>query len=278
MTPLMSIKKLTSLLGDKRLIVLDCRFQLVSTPQDPHAGYSAYLAQHIPNAHYVDLNRDMSSAVVADVTGRHPLPSPTQLQTLFNAVGLADDSIVVCYDASGGAFAVRMWWLLQWCGFSSTALLDGGWQAWLAANGAVSQDIPAALQGTFQLQSTADWVITAKDIVKNNSAFQLFDARGTDRFHGQNETIDPVAGHIPNAHSMPFTDNLDARGNFKSAGELKKRFLVSPSQTTTVHYCGSGVTACHNWFAMTLAGIPPGKLYAGSWSDWITDPTRPIET
>ena len=278
MSPLISPEQLLSKLDNPNLIIIDCRFQLIAGPEDAHPGLTSYRQQHIPNAQYADLNVDLSSPVIPGVTGRHPLPNLEQLEQRLKQWGVCEDSQIVCYDSSGGAFAVRLWWLLQWCGFNAVSVLDGGWQAWKALHGPVSAEITTPTSGDFAIRSIKDWVITAEDIMKTPAGFRLMDARGADRYRGDNETIDPVAGHIPLAASLPFTDNLTTGGQFQSADTLRSRFSPFIETGTLVHYCGSGVTACHNWFAMTLAGLPPGKLYAGSWSDWITDPQRPIAT
>lgn len=277
MSPLISPAQLLAKLGNPNLIIIDCRFQLVAGPDDAEPGQTAYKQQHIPNALYANLDSDLSSPHIPGVTGRHPLPNLQQFEQRLQQWGLCDHSEVVCYDSSGGAFAVRLWWLLNWCGFSSVSVLDGGWQAWQSSQGPVSNEVPTSVSGDFVIRSTQDWVVTAEDIVNNPADYRLIDARGADRYRGENETIDPIAGHIPGAVSAPFTENLTPDGYFQPIDRLSARFLPLIDTATPTHYCGSGVTACHNWFAMTLLGLQPGKLYAGSWSDWITEPLRPIE-
>jgi len=278
MPPLMSVDALIAQLDDPHIVIIDCRFQLVAGPVDAHPGHTAYQMSHIPKAQYADLNVDLSSAVVAGLTGRHPLPDLTHFQMRLRQWGVNQESRVVCYDSSGGAFAVRLWWLMRWCGFDAVSVLDGGWQQWLHHKAPVTSDTETPLRGNVTLGPMKDWLISAEDIMQQPTTYQLIDARGADRYRGENETIDPVAGHIPGAYSAPFTNNLSEDGRFLPADRLRARFAPLLGDAITGHYCGSGVTACHNWFAMTLAGLTPGKLYPGSWSDWINDPQRPVET
>ena len=262
---------LEKILESDRLVILDCRHNLM----DPDEGSQLYLESHIPGAVYLNIDSDLSGNIIPGQTGRHPLPEKDALIRLINRLGLDTESKVVCYDASHGAFAARAWWLLHWAGLTDIAILNGGFVQWTRLGLPVTKSIPqlaaSAWIPTFddRLIVSADWILShASDI-------QLVDARAADRFRGENETIDPVAGHIPGAICRPFLGNLNEHGCFASMEEIARRFISIDKPI--VHYCGSGVTACHNFFAMALAGIEPGRIYPGSWSEWITNPDRPIE-
>ncbi|MNS87096.1 3-mercaptopyruvate sulfurtransferase [compost metagenome] len=216
------------------------------------------------------------------MTGRHPLPDPQRLVERLRAWGIDNDSDIVLYDDGPGAFAARAWWLLAWLGKrSGVAILDGGLKAWHAAGLPLSLDPPAKREGTFSGEPDVSLVVDAAQLSERlgKPDLTLIDARGLPRFRGEVEPIDPVAGHIPGAQCAAFTDNLGPEGHFLPVDQLKKRFaekLGKRAPEQLVAYCGSGVTACHNLFALALAGYPLGKLYAGSWSEWITDPQRQV--
>jgi thiosulfate/3-mercaptopyruvate sulfurtransferase len=270
---------LQSLIDSCRVVILDCRFDLAA----PEAGREAYLRAHIPTARYVDLNRDLSAPVSAE-TGRHPLPEPARLAALFGALGIGPDSQVVAYDEMNGSFAARLWWLLRWLGHERVAVLDGGFRAWLAAKSPVESGEPkhSAPAAEFRADPDATAVVTAPELIRALSDRQhlLVDARAPERFAGTTEPIDPVAGHVPGAVNHPFTDNLAADGRFLPAAELARRWrerLAGKAPAAVIAMCGSGVTACHDLLAMELAGLSGAKLYAGSWSEWIRDPKRPVE-
>ncbi|WLH45995.1 sulfurtransferase [Pseudomonas beijingensis] len=260
------------------LIILDCRFAL----EDPDYGQRSYAEGHIAGASFADLERDLSGPVTKGVTGRHPLPEPEALIARLKAWGLDNDSDVVLYDDGPGAYAARAWWLLAWLGKrDGVYILDGGLKAWHAAGLPLSLDPPQNSLGTFTGAPDASLLINAQALQQRlgESAMTLLDARALPRFKGEIEPIDPVAGHIPGAQCAAFTDNLGADGRFLPADQLKQRFaekLGERSPTELVAYCGSGVTACHNLFALCLAGYPLGRLYAGSWSEWINDPQRGV--
>jgi thiosulfate/3-mercaptopyruvate sulfurtransferase len=263
-------------LGNPALAVIDCRFDLLH----PDAGREAYLKAHIPGAGYADLNHDLSASIQAH-TGRHPLPAPEAFARRMGALGIGNDSQVVAYDEANGSFAARLWWLLRWIGHQRVAVLDGGIKAWLARGGEVqSGDTPAPGRHlTVRLQphavASSDEVETA---LKSPDTL-LLDARAPERFAGTVEPIDAVAGHIPGAVNHPFSANLEADGRFLPRDELERRWrarLGSETPKNLVAMCGSGVTACHNLLSLELAGRPGGKLYAGSWSEWIRDPRRPV--
>jgi thiosulfate/3-mercaptopyruvate sulfurtransferase len=262
------------------LVVLDCRFAL----EDPDYGQRSYAEGHIAGASFADLERDLSGPVIKGVTGRHPLPEPEALIERIQAWGISDDSDIVLYDDGPGAFAARAWWLLAWLGKrNGVYILDGGLKAWHAAGLPLSLDAPQERRGSFTGSPDASLLLSAQALQQRlgQPDMTLLDARALPRFKGEVEPLDPVAGHIPGAQCVAFADNLGADGRFLPADQLKQRFaekLEDRSPTNLVAYCGSGVTACHNLFALCLAGYPLGKLYAGSWSEWITDPQREVAT
>jgi thiosulfate/3-mercaptopyruvate sulfurtransferase len=263
-------------------VIVDCRFDLAR----PQWGAEAYAESHVPHAVYAHLERQLSGPI-SPASGRHPLPSMESFARTLGDWGIDKDVQVVAYDQSNSAYAARLWWLLRSAGHECVAVLNGGFAAWQRAGQPVTaklerklprQFIPApqrsGVVSTTQLQA----LIAAGDL--NSAQRTLLDARAADRFAGQNETLDPVAGHIPGARSAPFAGNLDAHGRFLSAEALRSRWLANlqgadPNQVIST--CGSGVTACHNLLAMEVAGLPGAQLYAGSWSEWIRDPERPVE-
>lgn len=272
--------------ADSNWAVLDCRFDL---PR-PEWGVAAYAAGHVPKALYVHLDRDLSGQVSAG-SGRHPLPAPERLAETFGRWGIDEKVQVVAYDQGNGAYAARVWWLLRWLGHQKAAVLNGGFAAWqqaglptdtAAARRSPRTFTPRPVQG--QVVSTAELerALKAGELASGRSV--LVDARAADRFAGQNETIDPVAGHIPGARNHPFARNLDAQGRFLPAAELRTRWAATSGEPAAgktgaarvIAMCGSGVTACHNLLALAIAGLPGGRLYAGSWSEWIRDPARPV--
>lgn len=260
---------------DPGWVIVDCRFSLA----DPAAGYIAYQNGHLPGAVHADLERDLSGPVTPE-TGRHPLPDPRRLADRFGAWGIGPGIQVVVYDDVGGAFASRLWWSLRWLGHEDVALLDGGLGAWVAAgfalSTALSQPTPRVFGGKVCPEfSTIDTVE-----LQALSAGLLLDARSRERYRGEQEPIDPVAGHIPGAVSAPVDGNLGSDGRFLPTAALRERFerlLAGAAPTAVIHYCGSGVMACHNLLAMEHAGLTGSRLYPGSWSEWIRDPSRPIE-
>ena len=255
-------------------LVVDCCFNLADTEY----GRRVYAQGHIPGAHYLHLDDDLSSPITPD-SGRHPLPDVEKLAATLRALGLRNNTQVVVYDDNGGAMAGRLWWLLRWMGHQAVAVLDGGWQAWQQQQGTLSPDPPKVpVEGNFQPQLQSGFTVTALDLRQANSPWQLVDARAAERFRGEMEPIDPIAGHIPGALNRPLTDNLQ-NGYFKSAGQLRaewEQVLQGCNLAQIVHMCGSGVTACHNQLAMEVAGLSGTRLYPGSWSEWIRDPQRPI--
>lgn len=260
------------------LVILDCRFAL----EDPDYGQRSYAEGHIAGSSFADLERDLSGRVVKGVTGRHPLPDPATLIERLEAWGINADSDVVLYDDGPGAFAARAWWLLAWLGKrDGVFILDGGLKAWHAAGLPLSLDAPGTAPGSFTGKPDNSLLVSAEQLQKRlgRPTLTLLDARAQPRFRGEVEPIDPVAGHIPGAQCVAFSENLGSDGRFLPADQLKQRFaakLGDRSPSELVVYCGSGVTACHNLFALCLAGYPLASLYAGSWSEWITDPTRAV--
>ena len=264
--------------NDASLVILDCRFSLA----DPQAGEQAYRAGHIPGARYADLERHLSSPVTAQ-SGRHPLPDPQALIAQLRRWGVSNRSQVIAYDDMGGAMAVRLWWLLRWLGHRAVAVLDGGLPAWHAAGGALSRDVPSPATGDFAgAADDAAWLSTGA-LVEALATAEVFllDARAAERYRGEVEPIDPVAGHVPGAYTRPLNHNLQADGRWRAPAALRAEFealLGGRTPVEVVHMCGSGVTACHNLLAMEHAGLSDSRLYAGSWSEWIRDPARPVAT
>ncbi|MGV3522898.1 MAG: sulfurtransferase [Candidatus Sericytochromatia bacterium] len=255
-----------------RPVVIDVRFSL----QDAQWGEQAYAAGHLPGAVYLDLNRDLSGPV-APHGGRHPFPDAEQLRQTLASCGISDASQVVAYDDAGGMFAVRLWALLRWLGHDAVQVLDGGLQAWEAAGLPLSQDLPSPTPGTLSLHLRPEWLIERSEIVARSGELNLVDARSAERYRGENESLDPRAGHIPGARNRPFADNLTA-GRFKSARELERDFqaLGLHKQSEIVVYCGSGVTANHTLLALEEANYLNTRLYVGSWSDWVSYPDSPV--
>ncbi|HXR00959.1 MAG TPA: sulfurtransferase [Pseudomonas sp.] len=262
------------------LVILDCRSSL----DDLDYGQRSYAEGHIEGSSYADLLNDLSGPISKGVTGRHPLPDPQTLIERLRFWGVNNDSEVVLYDDGPGAYAARAWWLLAWLGKrEGVYVLDGGLKAWHAAGQPLSLDPPDHHQGSFQGQPDDRLVLTAVELQSRlgQPEMTLIDARAPARFRGEVEPIDPVAGHIPGAQCAAFTDNLGPDGRFLPAEQLKQRFaetLKGRAPEQLVAYCGSGVTACHNLFALCLAGYPLAGLYAGSWSEWINDPKRGVAT
>lgn len=285
---LMTPRQLAARLDDPDLAVIDCRFDLAR----PQWGGEEYSATRIPHALYAHLDRDLSGPP-SPSTGRHPLPQVSELAARLGRWGIDAPVQVVAYDQGSGAYAARLWWLLRWLGHTRVAVLDGGLAAWLQEK--LPLDATPASEARigrpprrFDPRPDEEMVVSTTDLAGMVASGQiasadtvLVDARGADRFAGRNETIDPVAGHIPGARNHPFIGNLDGAGRFLDRGTLRERFAktlegVPPDEAICM--CGSGVTACHNLLAMEVAGLKGARLYAGSWSEWIRDPARPIDT
>lgn len=273
-TTLVSCEELARHLDDPEWRIVDCRHLL----SDVGYGEKAYAEGHVPGAVFMHLDRDLSGPMNG-LNGRHPLPDPQLLAEKLGALGIGRKPQVVVYDDDGGMYAVRLWWLLRWMGHDRVAVLDGSIRQWIVQGRPLTTDAPKYAPAVFVVE-LRDWVVTSGQVETNLHAndFCLIDARGPDRFRGENETMDPVGGHIPGARNRFFRDNLDA-GSFRPAAELRQEYLsvlagVEPAQV--VMYCGSGVTACHNLLAMEIAGLPGARLYAGSWSEWCANPRRPV--
>lgn len=277
-TTLVTVAQLQPHVFDSDWCVIDVRHELT----DRTAGPRAYAEGHIPGASFAHVDDDLAGAKTGR-NGRHPLPPRAELVQAFRRWGVNDDTQVVAYDAHGGNFAVRLWWLARWLGHARVALLDGGWPAWLAATGWSSREPAEREPGRFSDRTPLVPVAEADDIVRNLAGGErlVLDARTPERFRGEQEPIDPVAGHIPGARNRPWQRNLNPDQTFKSPDELRREFeqaLGATPPARVVHQCGSGVTACHNQLAMEIAGLPGSALYAGSWSEWIADPARPVAT
>jgi len=274
-TTLVSTDQLAQHLQDPQWVVFDCRFALTR----PESGRQAYAKAHVPGARYAHLNEDLSGPITS-TSGRHPLPDPVSLARKLGSWGVDQRKQVVVYDDSSGAMAVRLWWLLRWLGHDTVALLDGGLPAWIKQGRELSADLPVIRPTEFRgAPDDSLWVDGKATLEAMHRKNLIIDARAEERFSGFVEPLDKVAGHIPGSINAPYEDNLDLRGQFLPAEALRDHYhalLHGARPDEAIHLCGSGVTACHNLLALEIAGMPGGKLYAGSWSEWITDPSRPI--
>jgi thiosulfate/3-mercaptopyruvate sulfurtransferase len=279
-TTLISAEQLARHYLDPNWVVIDCRHDLA----DPHAGSAAYAAGHIPQARFAHLDNDLSDrrpGPNGEFRGRHPLPAREAFVETLRRWGVSHGSQVVAYDAHGGMFAARLWWMLRWIGHEAVAVLDGGLQAWHAQGLPLPTEPATPMRGNIEIGTQLMPTVEVADILANlrSAAHTVIDARAPDRFRGENETLDPVGGHIPGAVNRFFKDNLQADGHFKPSDELHAEFsalLAAPE--ATILQCGSGVTACHNLLALAIAGLPGAALYPGSWSEWCADPARPVAT
>lgn len=263
-------------LSDPEWAVIDCRFDLT----DPPAGARLCAASHIPGARYAHLDDDLSGPVTP-ASGRHPLPDPALFARRVGEWGIGHSSQVVAYDDASGGMAARLWWLLRWVGHAQVAVLNGGLRAWLAAGYPVSDRAAAVTSAVFTPRVDPSMVLDADAVASGvaTRSIALVDARPADRFAGRNETFDPVAGHIPGARNHPFLTNVDAERRFLTPEELRavwRPTLAGTPGERVVCMCGSGVTACHNVLALEVAGVSGARLYPGSWSEWIRDPSRPV--
>lgn len=277
--PLISAERLQAELRSAQPPVLwDVSFDLA----DVNAGESAYRSGHLPGARYVHLDRDLSSEKNGR-NGRHPLPARETFAATAARLGASPGKHVVVYDRQGGMFCVRAWWMLKWLGHEAVSVLDGGLAAWQSAGGELSLDEPSAVIDAPPYPLAAPLVSSidaaALQARLGQPALRVLDARAPERYRGDVEPLDPVAGHIPGAVNRFFKDNLAPDGRFKPAADLRREFetlLAGASPTAVVHQCGSGVTACHNLLAMEVAGLGGASLYPGSWSEWCADPSRPV--
>jgi thiosulfate/3-mercaptopyruvate sulfurtransferase len=254
--------------------IFDCRHDLAR----PELGEQQYREGHIPGALFAHLDRDLS-APKTGANGRHPLPDRGAFIAWLGQQGLQPSDRVVCYDAGNGAMAARLWWMLRWAGDDLAAVLDGGLAKWLAENRPLTREVPRFPRRSYPARAPAAAAVEVHEVQAKLDQMLLLDARAPARFRGEHEPIDPVAGHIPGAANRFNAENIASQGTFKSPAELRKEFetvLAGRDPSEVVHYCGSGVAACHNLLAMEIAGLPGGKLYAGSWSEWSADSGRPI--
>ena len=277
---LISAGQLQELLANKTPVrIFDCTFDLA----DASAGHTQFVESHLPGAVYAHLDSALSDKHGTGVSGgRHPLPARQKFADWLSSIGLANDMQAVVYDRNGANYCGRLWWMLKWVGHANVAVLDGGLQAWQAAGGAVASGTePANFQSSFSLAPELSTLIATKTVANNlgRPVQTLIDARGAPRFRGEVEPLDPIAGHIPGALNRPFSQNLGADGNFKPAEQLKaelEALLAGRDPASVVHHCGSGVSAVPNILAMQIAGLGMTGLYAGSWSDWCSDASRPM--
>jgi thiosulfate/3-mercaptopyruvate sulfurtransferase len=276
-TTLIDTATLTAHLDDPRWVIVDCRHDLAN----PAAGRAQYAKSHIPGARFLSIDEDLSGPKTGR-DGRHPLPAPEAFAATLGRAGIDNTVQVVAYDANQGVFASRLWWMLRWVGHDAVAVLDGGFAQWLKDDGAENAATPPAAPRTFVPRPramTADASLLLARL--RDPSMRVVDARAADRYRGENETLDPVAGHIPGAVNRCYRDNLAPSGRMKSADELTREWrevLGALAPDAVVHSCGSGVSACHNILALEVAGLPGSRLYPGSWSEWCADPARPVAT
>lgn len=273
-TTLVDAETLAAAVGRPDWAIVDCRFAL----EDVAWGEQAYHAAHIPGAVYAHLDRDLSGQK-SGTNGRHPLPDPAVLANTFGQLGIAQGVQVVAYDQDAGSWASRLWWLLRWLGHDAVAVLDGGLAAWHGAGRPTQSGPESRPCRTFEAHPRRDMVVDVAAVAALGNDWRLVDARAPERFRGESEPIDRVPGHIPGAVNRFFKSNLDVNGAFRSEVELRRAWtetLGGVGAERVVCYCGSGVTACHNLLALERAGLTGGKLYVGSWSEWASDPGRPV--
>ena len=272
---LISTEALARHIGDPGFVIVDCRHDL----GDVDAGERAYRKEHLPGAVFMHIDRDLSGKKTGS-NGRHPLPEIAALAATFGRAGIDRARQVVAYDQGSGAFAARLWWLLHWLGHDAAAVLDGGLERWRAEGRALTDGVPPMRATVFEPDPPSP-TASADEILRHidDGSLLVLDARAAERYRGDVEPLDPVAGHIPGARNRPYTENLTRAGVFKSQDALHAEFTAILRDTpakAVVHQCGSGVTACHNALAMAVAGLPGSRLYPGSWSEWVASPARPV--
>jgi thiosulfate/3-mercaptopyruvate sulfurtransferase len=273
---LISTAGLAARLGDPAIVIVDVRHDLA---QPDRWGEDRYRESHLPGARFAHLDRDLSARKTGR-NGRHPLPTPDAAAAVFSRLGIDASKEVVAYDQGSGMFASRLWWMLRWLGHEAAAVLDGGFDQWAREGRPVTIDVPAPGSASFTARPVAA-TVSADDVARSLAAtgLTLVDARAPERYRGETEPMDPVAGHIPGALNRYYGSNLIPEGTFKPADVLRREFADLIGQTPLdriVHYCGSGVTACHNVLAMEVAGLSGTRLFPGSWSEWCADPARPV--
>lgn len=277
-TTLVSTDELARHLDDPAWVIVDCRHDLAR----PAAGREQYAASHIPGAAFLSLDDDLAAPRTGR-NGRHPLPQPSALAAALGRIGIDGTRQVVAYDAQAGANAARLWWSLRWLGHDAVAVLDGGWGRWTAEGRPTDALRARPGPATFTVRLRPEWTVDVDYVVRHlqDRTMTLVDARAAERYRGEREPIDPEAGHIPGALNRFIGENLTPDGRFREAAELRRAWhglLGEQSGADLVHSCGSGVAACQNMLALAIAGLAPGRLYAGSWSEWIADPNRPRAT
>ena len=273
---LINTENLSQHLHDPAWVIFDCRHDLF----DLAKGERQYREGHIPGAHFASIDTDLSGDKTGN-NGRHPLPSPVAFTAFLARHGVSNTSTIVAYDDVGGQFASRLWWMARWVGLANIFLLDGGIPKWIADGRALATVVPTPTPAPLRGEADPLMVWSASEVLAHiaDTNFSLIDARPAERYRGEVEPIDPVAGHIPNAANRFYKANLNADLTFRAADEIKNEFAALTNHQPVdhvVHYCGSGVTACANIFAMEYAGLAGSKLFAGSWSEWVSDPTRPV--
>lgn len=275
---LVSIAELAEHVSDDNWVVFDCRHDLM----DPVKGREAYASGHIPGAHFAGVDTDLSGAKTG-INGRHPLPAPDVFAAFLASKGVASGRRVVAYDDVGGQYAARLWWMCRWIGWSDVAVLDGGLPKWLTEGRDLSRDEPRPEAGEVSVNLQSDWLVAVDEVERAtaDSSGQVIDARAPERYRGEVEPLDPVAGHIPGAVNVFFKANLKTDLTMRDSAELRERWsaeLKGRQPDKIVHQCGSGITACVNMLAMEVAGLTGSRLFAGSWSEWVGDPRRPVAT
>lgn len=275
---LISVAELSRRIDDPDVVVVDCRFSLA----DPDQGRRDYALSHVPGAVYAHLDDDLAGPVTED-SGRHPLPNPDEFVATLRRWGVSQHSQVVVYDDAGGGIAARLWWMLRWMGHEPVALLDGGFAGWVAESLPVSDAASSPTPGNFSGKPATDATLSVGEVqarLASSDDFVLVDARDAARFRGDQEPIDPIAGHVPGARNLPFNEGLSADGRLKSPAELKnlwRRLGVDTAGEWAV-MCGSGVTACHLALSAQISGLTPPRVYVGSWSEWLREPARGVAT
>ncbi len=277
-TTLISTAELAEHLADPDWAIVDVRSSLT----DHTIGERNYLAAHIPGAVYAHLERDLSSPQIVGKTGRHPLPQAETIAQTLSQWGIDSHTQVVVYDDNSGVYAGRLWWMLRWLGHDAVAVLDGDWRQWQREGRPTRAGVETRSARSFVAHVRPELVVTAAEIEARlgDPTLHLYDARGADRFRGENETLDPVAGHIPGARSAPYVDNLDAKGRMLPPAALRARFeelLGDTPAEDAIFYCGSGVSVANDVLAVQHAGLGMPRVYVGSWSDWISNGQRPVE-
>src|SRR5262245_43107573 len=274
---LISSSALALHVGDDNFVIVDCRFLLA----DASWGEEAYASAHIPGAVYAHLDRELSGPKTG-TNGRHPLPDPVALSDTFGRLGIADGVQVVAYDQDNGSFASRLWWMLRWLGHDAVAVLDGGFAKWMAEGRETRSGIETREATTFSATPRPEMLVDASQVgtLLSDNRWRLLDARAPERFRGEVEPIDRVAGHIPGAANHCYQTNMGADGSFLTPEQLRAQMRAAVGEASSDHvicYCRAGVTACHTVLALAQAGMSGARLYAGSWSEWSSDPSRPVE-